>query len=81
MVQRFANENSPVSHLVYTDGLAMVSIFIEQDSARSAPAEKHATLGAVNAMSLKRDNHLITVVGELPPPTLQRIGASVAKSK
>ena len=78
LVQRFANEQSPVSHLVYTDGLAMVSIFIEEDSHRSIPKLKHSTLGAVSAMSVKQEKHLITVVGELPPPTLQRIAASVA---
>ena len=79
LVQRFADEKSPVSHLVYTDGLAMVSIFIEEDSRRKAPEDAHSNLGAVNALSLKHDSHLITVVGELPSPTLQRIAASVAK--
>ena len=77
--QRFADERSPVSHLVYTDGIAMVSIFVEENSPRKAPSENHSTLGAVNALSLKQDKHMVTVVGELPPPTLQRIAASVAK--
>ena len=77
--QRFADEQSPVSHLVYTDGIAMVSIFIEENSPRNAPDQNQSTLGAVNALSLKHDRHLVTVVGELPPPTLQRIAASVAK--
>lgn len=80
MTQRFADVTSPVSHLVYTDGLAMVSIFIEEDSPRAAPAaEAFSSLGAVSALSVKQKNHLITVVGELPPPTLQRIAASVGK--
>ena len=79
LVQHFADESSPVSHLVYTDGLAMVSIFIEEDSLRKAPSDDYSSLGAVNALSLKHDKHLVTVVGELPPPTLQRIAASVTK--
>ena len=78
MTQQFANEKSPVSHLVYTDGVAMVSIFVEEDSQRSTPRESdYSSLGAVNAMSIKQDSNLITVVGELPLATLQRIAGSV----
>ena len=78
MTQQFANEKSPVSHLVYTDGVAMVSIFVEEDSQRSTPSNSdYSSLGAVNAMSVKQDNNLITVVGELPLATLQRIAGSV----
>lgn len=71
---------APVSQMVYSDGLAMVSIFVEQVSQKhSLPQKSFSTLGAINAMSSMLGDHQITVVGEVPMPTLRKIAGSVEK--
>ncbi|MEO5573226.1 MAG: MucB/RseB C-terminal domain-containing protein [Gammaproteobacteria bacterium] len=66
----------PVEHLVLTDGLASVSVFIE----KSAPEDKFVGIshrGAVNAYGVFSHGHQITLVGEVPVATVQLIGQSI----
>ena len=80
MVQRYASNSPPVSHMVYSDGLAMVSIFIETRTGNALPSiNSHSSMGAVNALSRVMDDHQVTVVGEVPVNTLQKIAASVSE--
>ena len=80
-VQHMATSRMPVEHLVYSDGLAMVSIFVEKLMPDEAPLQGYSARGAVNAFSRVADNHQITVVGELPLPTVRQIASSVARSE
>ncbi len=69
-----------VEHLVFSDGLAAVSVFIEKqdaDDKTSGPGTSH--LGAVNAYAIKVDGHHITAMGEVPAATVSLIGGSVAR--
>ncbi len=79
-VQSMATREMPVGHLVYSDGLAMVSVFIEQLMPDETPLQGFSARGAVNAFSRVADNYQITVVGELPLPTVRQIAASVART-
>ena len=79
-VQNMATSQMPVGHLVYSDGLAMVSVFVEKLMPDIAPMQGYSSRGAVNAFSRVADQHQITVVGELPLPTVRRIAGSVVKS-
>lgn len=66
----------PVEHLVFSDGLALVSVFIEKlEGADKFSGFTHR--GAVNAYATVVDGHQITVVGEVPRATVQMIGESV----
>jgi sigma-E factor negative regulatory protein RseB len=57
-------------HLVYTDGLASVSVFIERTNKKpSFIGTSH--MGAVTAYGSMIDQHQVTVVGEVPPETLR----------
>ena len=76
-VQTMLESDMPVSHLVYSDGLAMVSIFVERLLDHMDPVRGYSAMGAVNAFSRVSDNHQITVVGEMPLPTVRRIASSV----
>lgn len=67
----------PVRHWVYSDGMAMVSIFIEQLDDVKAPLRGYSTRGAVNAFGRVERDHQITVVGEAPLNTIRRIAASI----
>ncbi|MFT4581784.1 MAG: sigma-E factor negative regulatory protein RseB [Gammaproteobacteria bacterium] len=76
-VQTISDSDMPVSHMVYSDGLAMVSVFVEQLVEDSKPLQGYSSMGAVNAFSRVSDNHQITVVGEVPLPTVRQIASSV----
>jgi sigma-E factor negative regulatory protein RseB len=78
-LQHMEDKRGPVSHLVYSDGLAMVSVFVEAVDDEKRALRGQSSRGAVNAFSRLDDMHQITVVGEVPLPTVKRIATSVAK--
>lgn len=68
---------SRVGQLVYSDGLAAVSVFIEPLQSGRAAAPGLASLGAIHIYTRELANHRITVVGEAPAASVQRIADSV----
>ncbi len=77
-IRRMLRDANPVSQVVYSDGLAAVSVFIEPMAGRTEPARIGlATIGAVNVYTREVANHLVTVVGEAPAASVQRIGNRV----
>lgn len=67
-----------VEHLVYSDGLAAVSVFIEPKNAKSRRPMIGATgMGAVHAFGTMVSGHQVTVVGEVPVATVELIGNSI----
>jgi sigma-E factor negative regulatory protein RseB len=77
-VRRMLRDERPVGQLVYSDGLAAVSVFIEPISGHS-DAARHgvARMGAVNVYRREVADHLVTVVGEAPASSVQQIGDTV----
>jgi sigma-E factor negative regulatory protein RseB len=72
---------TPVEHLVYSDGLAVVSVFIEKlESGAESTAEvsEMTRIGAVHTRGRIVDAHRVTVVGEVPEASVDLIGNSVA---
>lgn len=69
----------PVEHLVFSDGLASVSVFIEQLDAASEPLAGLDTMGAVNAYGRMVEDYQITVVGEVPAVTVERVSRSIER--
>lgn len=69
-----------VEHLVFTDGLASVSVFVEQEQAAAAGFIGNSHMGAVNAHARLVDGHHVTVVGEVPAAAVRRIADSVAQA-
>ena len=76
-VQKMASSKEPVQHIVYSDGLAMVSVFVEKLGADDPPMKGFSAMGAVNAYSTIADHFQITAVGEVPPLTVRQIATSV----
>jgi sigma-E factor negative regulatory protein RseB len=71
-----------VRHMVFTDGLASVSVFIEEHQQNTPNLIGASRMGAVNAYGRLLENHYITAVGEVPRATVQMITESVRyKSK
>ncbi len=79
--QVMPGQDAPVAHLVFTDGLASVSVFVETQ-AGAPPPEGPATsgvahVGSSSVFSTIRDGRKFTAVGEVPPQTVQFIANSV----
>ncbi len=69
----------PLEHLVYTDGLASVSVFIEHLDTNNVPQEGLSSMGVVNAYGRMVDGFQVTAVGEVPAATVERVGRSVGQ--
>ena len=79
--QAMPGSSEPVAHLVYTDGIASVSVFVEPRKPNSAGAEGPARVGSSSAYSTVVDGHQVTAVGEVPPSTVELIAKQVKASK
>ncbi len=79
VVQVMPGAPGPVDHLVYTDGLASVSVFVERHAEPRAahPAIEAAHMGASYVFSTIVDGHRVTAVGQAPALTVRSIAASV----
>ena len=75
-------DKMPVEHLVFSDGLASVSVFIEKNHDKAPSLSGVSRMGAVNAYGRTLDDYHIVTVGEVPRQTVRMIGESVVyKSK
>jgi sigma-E factor negative regulatory protein RseB len=77
--QTLPGSSTPVDQLVFTDGLASVSVFVEMRApGGGAPPESQSTcMGSSCAFSTWSDGHKITAVGEVPPATVRFIATQV----
>lgn len=66
-----------MSHLVYSDGVASVSVFIESGVAAAEQGEGPSQLGGANAYTTVLGGYLITAVGEVPVRTVEAIVRSI----
>ena len=77
-VKRMLRESRQVGQVVYSDGLAAVSVFIEPSEGRREPVQAGlSAMGAINIFTREVFNHVVTVVGEVPAANVQRISNSV----
>jgi sigma-E factor negative regulatory protein RseB len=77
-LRRRLGESRSAGQLVYSDGLAAVSIFIESLEGRSDPVRTGlASMGAIHIYTREVANHMVTVVGEAPAASVQRIADAV----
>lgn len=76
-VQRNLREATPVRQIVYSDGLAAVSVFIEPIASGEQVRAGLASAGAINVFTREVANHRVTVVGETPAASVQRVAGTV----
>lgn len=67
----------PVDHFVYTDGLAMVSVYVEKLKEQKYANKGSSNFGGVNTYSTHISGYQVTAVGEVPKATVQLIADSV----
>lgn len=82
---RDASESTEVSSVpmqcIFSDGLASVSLFVEPLDARRHGAETSAVMGATHSLGMRLGNHWLTVLGEVPPVTLQRFAQALQRTR
>jgi sigma-E factor negative regulatory protein RseB len=79
--QALVASGDPVDHLVFSDGLASVSIFIEKLRDPPQVSVGPARMGGVNAFARYAGGFQVTAVGEVPPATVQRMANSVVAGR
>ncbi|HEY8119369.1 MAG TPA: MucB/RseB C-terminal domain-containing protein [Methylophilaceae bacterium] len=72
---------APVTHVIYSDGLASVSLFIEPLAQGAKSKIGHSVLGATSFYANVVDGYQIAVVGEVPEATVTQIANAVSFKK
>jgi sigma-E factor negative regulatory protein RseB len=68
----------PAQHLIFSDGLAAISIFIEPGAPRGPRPPEFSTMGSANAYSTSVRGHVVTAIGEVPAATVRDVANSMA---
>jgi sigma-E factor negative regulatory protein RseB len=76
-IQAMSASREPVNHVLISDGLATVSVFVERFTGKTDRIEELSSVGAVNTYSTVAHGYQITGVGEVPAATLRQIADSV----
>ena len=73
-----AGKRAPAAHLVFSDGLVAISVFVEPLSVTQTQVGLTQT-GGLAQYTTKSDAFIVTVMGEAPPATVRQIAQSVAR--
>ena len=74
----FPGKKFPTNHLVFSDQLAAVSVFIEPLAGILKPVSGLSSQGAINVYTKPVGEYQVTVLGEVPAATVTQIGNSVS---
>jgi len=70
-------KGKPIRHMVFSDGLVMLSLFVEP-LPTDIPAVRSMNLhGAINMATASQGDQLLTLVGDMPAPTLLSLVRSI----
>ena len=70
-------DGGPITHIVFSDGLATVSVFISPTSGNFS--EGASEVGGSHAYGLIVDGYEITAMGEVPPATVRQIATGMQR--
>jgi sigma-E factor negative regulatory protein RseB len=73
--EQLAGTEDPVIHILYSDGLATVSVFVARIQKKKIA--RRSNVGGSNAYSQQLGDYQITAVGEVPAVTVERIASSM----
>jgi sigma-E factor negative regulatory protein RseB len=68
----------PVTQMIFSDGLASISIFIEPLAKGVRPKVGHTIVGATNFYALVHEGHQVMVIGEVPEAAVTQFGNAVS---
>ncbi len=76
-----AGSKYPVEILVFSDGIATVSVFIEDPKTHADVADGFAHVGITNTYSLTLGGRKVTAMGDVPKMTVHAIASSLTAQK
>ena len=77
-VVRESGARHRIGQIVYSDGLAAVSVFVESAEGRREPLSSGAVnVGGINIYVREVGDHVVTVVGETPAASVRRVADHV----
>lgn len=79
VLRQIPGKSSPVMQLVFFDGMASVSLFIEALDRKNPPKLCAMSQGATNLYATVTSDHQIVVMGEVPAVTVMQIARSVSQ--
>ena len=71
-------KKSPVNQLIFSDGIASVSLFIEPMLKGMRPKMGHKVMGSTNICANVIDGYQVVVVGEVPKETVMQISKAIS---
>ena len=74
-------EGREIEHLIFTDGLSTVSVFIKPANAEQSGAEGLSHMGAVHVYRSIINDHFVTIMGEVPARTVELLASGVAYTR
>jgi sigma-E factor negative regulatory protein RseB len=76
----FPGRDKPVSQLIFTDGVASVSVFVEPNPSPGRAQETANEDGTTAFYARPMGEHLVTVLGEVPLATAKQVGQAVTRT-
>ncbi len=73
------DKGAPLHHLLYSDGLASFSVYLEERDGAEQGDSRIEAFGPVHVYTGPADDHTITVVGEVPLQTVKLVGQDVRR--
>lgn len=80
MKRQTAPENPESLHVVFSDGLASISVFIEPGGSADE-AEAMSMVGPVNVYRRQLGDHRLVVMGEVPALAVKRLGDGIERRR
>ena len=78
--KRMRKGGARAEHMVFSDGLASLSVYIEKPKSEAQAFLGSSSMGAMNAFGAVVDGYQVTVVGEVPLATVQMVATSVQRA-
>ena len=76
-----SGKSAPVDQIIFSDGIASVSLFIEPLTKGMHPKTGHMLIGSTNIFANVINGYQVTVVGEVPAATVIQIAKAVSFKK
>ena len=76
--RKLPGKPNPVAHIVYSDGLVAISVFVEPFTVMQTQVGLTQT-GGLAQFTTRSDAYLVRVMGEAPPATVRQIAQSVTR--
>jgi sigma-E factor negative regulatory protein RseB len=73
--EELASRDETVTHILYSDGLASVSVFIVPKTDKKI--SRRSRVGLSNSFSIETAEHHVTAIGEVPAATVEQIATSM----